>query len=681
MASETTNLHLIKPGYNDAADIKDINDNMDILDNAHAEVLDAIDAKEDNLTKGTIIGTDSDVKDLDEYMTTGLYYVTVNAYLNNAPVEPTAYGWLEVLKMNTGSILQRFTQYGGEDSSFAANTYVRYYINSQWYVWNLVAGSTDNTVNMMWGGDDLTGLVDDSNPNPNVELFPYPMKLLSSTYGTNISPVGMDKKGIGWVNNVSGTEKYATFELCQVENHFPITVTFGIKAGSYYGNPVSAVILAPSTDYVVNNSGGTSNCGCVNVNISGTKATLRWKIGKAATMGGANYDGRYLYNMSDAHLWCCRVEYGMHNYDRYDLIAFMNRKEQAFEGHIVEEALVNISSVLTKGYTVSDFNNYTENGLYFVSATHSNSHAPVSNGTGYLEIWRTSEADSVNNQVVTVLQRFTLTGDEGTDMQGFTYARHYMNGVGWSEWHSLNGQLPRNMMWQGDWLVNLVPNDSQGYDPVYPMDVVSSTYSGNSRSVVMVNGGLEWNGANQSVADERGKYTKYRICEIDRDQLPVTVTFLFTTGGLNFTSHPISATLADGINGVRVYYKEDSASPRRQFGFLRCETFDDGNTWYLTWTIGRSEIPNDAYYDGYHFYDSNSASRVVAIRVEYGTRTYTTDEMKIMRSAKDRSVKEYVDTKVKGVYDNVNTVTEYLGLNTTNKTIVGAINEILARLQ
>lgn len=35
-ATQTTNLHLVKPGYNSLLDIDDINDNMDILDTAIA---------------------------------------------------------------------------------------------------------------------------------------------------------------------------------------------------------------------------------------------------------------------------------------------------------------------------------------------------------------------------------------------------------------------------------------------------------------------------------------------------------------------------------------------------------------------------------------------------------------------------------------------------------------------
>ena len=34
MATETTNLHLVKPGYDDLADVAVINDNMDIIDTA-----------------------------------------------------------------------------------------------------------------------------------------------------------------------------------------------------------------------------------------------------------------------------------------------------------------------------------------------------------------------------------------------------------------------------------------------------------------------------------------------------------------------------------------------------------------------------------------------------------------------------------------------------------------------
>lgn len=39
----TTNLNLKKPGYDSAADIKDINDNMDKIDTAYANLLTYID--------------------------------------------------------------------------------------------------------------------------------------------------------------------------------------------------------------------------------------------------------------------------------------------------------------------------------------------------------------------------------------------------------------------------------------------------------------------------------------------------------------------------------------------------------------------------------------------------------------------------------------------------------------
>lgn len=51
MASQTTNLHLIKPALNDPADIGDINDDMDIIDAAYG----ALNSQISNLNSKVVI--------------------------------------------------------------------------------------------------------------------------------------------------------------------------------------------------------------------------------------------------------------------------------------------------------------------------------------------------------------------------------------------------------------------------------------------------------------------------------------------------------------------------------------------------------------------------------------------------------------------------------------------------
>ena len=52
MAEQTTNLNLKKPEYSEAADVKDFNDNMDLIDAAVKQAQDDIDAIEARLPEG-----------------------------------------------------------------------------------------------------------------------------------------------------------------------------------------------------------------------------------------------------------------------------------------------------------------------------------------------------------------------------------------------------------------------------------------------------------------------------------------------------------------------------------------------------------------------------------------------------------------------------------------------------
>lgn len=660
MASETTNLHLIKPGYNDAADIKDINDNMDILDNAHAEVLDAIDAKEDNLTKGTIVGTDSDVKDLDEYMTTGLYYVTVNAYLNNAPVEPTAYGWLEVLKMNTGAILQRFTQYGGDSSTFAGNTYVRYYINSQWYAWVLTGGGIgDNVGNMLWGGDDLRNRISDSAVQSDTSLFPYPMKYVSSTFSLG-SCVGMSKKGIGWNSSVVAGEtgKYTTIDLCEVPNNFPITVSFQAKAGSYYRDTVRAKITSNSGTYPVNDAGGNANCGCIVV--TGNDSNMRklqWRVGKAATMGGADYDARLLYNLSDCNILSIRVEYGVHEYDRYDMVALSSYKEKDFEAYMKQTMSEEAASSLNKGEVENNFNVFTKTGLYY-ARNISSSELPY--GYGYLEVWEMGD---------NVLQRFTIIDNDHVDMQDATYVRHLITGLGWSDWKLLNFRYGQNLLLGGDDLTSRF-SDSSVRSIMTPFTIESSTYGSGIFSIAFDNYGALWNVGNSHIVSDRDKYTRYKFgISINNNLYPITVTFLIKISSSDAYDVASATILQENTNYV-VHKKNGN-----YVGCVRLKYND------IEWSVGRATQANSEEYDAYGLYNLGNEARIVAIRVEFGDRVYSITEMNTMRNKVQADLLKYTDEQIEGVYDTVCTYRQYASLNTTDKTIVGAINEILARLQ
>ena len=95
MASNTTNYNLVKPDYSDTADIAVINGNMDIIDSTMKTNATNIESKQDSLVGRTLSRS----------------------------------GWAAIPPPRV-----RTTR-----SSTRATTYVRFYINNQWYGWNKVA--------------------------------------------------------------------------------------------------------------------------------------------------------------------------------------------------------------------------------------------------------------------------------------------------------------------------------------------------------------------------------------------------------------------------------------------------------------------------------------------------------------------------------------------------------------
>mgnify|MGYP003294184941 CR=1 FL=1 len=96
--------------------------------------------KADNLMKGSLPnGTDlNDVKDI------GVYWMP-NIGITNAPA--SAYGVLEVFKAtSTSNMIQRFTQYGANNSVTQYDTYIREFANGQWYQWKQTIHAIKKTV-------------------------------------------------------------------------------------------------------------------------------------------------------------------------------------------------------------------------------------------------------------------------------------------------------------------------------------------------------------------------------------------------------------------------------------------------------------------------------------------------------------------------------------------------------
>lgn len=86
------------------------------------------------LAKGSK-GTATSPVDLNDLLGENSTYFVNTAYATNAPVS-SGYGFLELISAASSATLQRFTLYS---SPGYGDTYIRIYINSQWYAWTKVA--------------------------------------------------------------------------------------------------------------------------------------------------------------------------------------------------------------------------------------------------------------------------------------------------------------------------------------------------------------------------------------------------------------------------------------------------------------------------------------------------------------------------------------------------------------
>lgn len=161
MSSNTTNYNLVKPDYTESADISVINDNMDIIDSTmktNATNISSLNTNKQSVNDNTLSTTSKTVPgainelysgkqdslvgrtlsdiDLNTVVTAGHYWVSTTN-VSHAPANN--YGYLEVIKSGDGAYMQRFTQFGNDSASTRATTYIRFYINNQWYSWNKVA--------------------------------------------------------------------------------------------------------------------------------------------------------------------------------------------------------------------------------------------------------------------------------------------------------------------------------------------------------------------------------------------------------------------------------------------------------------------------------------------------------------------------------------------------------------
>lgn len=88
-----------------------------------------------NFMRGGTLGTESSPDNLDSLIgNNAIYFVNAN-YAVNAPIS-AGYGYLECFSPGSVSTIQRFTVFSSPNYG---TTYIRIYINSQWYSWQKVA--------------------------------------------------------------------------------------------------------------------------------------------------------------------------------------------------------------------------------------------------------------------------------------------------------------------------------------------------------------------------------------------------------------------------------------------------------------------------------------------------------------------------------------------------------------
>lgn len=665
MSSTTTNLNLVKPGYGDAADIADINGNMDILDGAYASINSSIATKETILAKGALVGTSGSTIDLNDYRDTGLYFVTVNSYISHAPVGVDNYGYLEILKMSSGSTLQRFTQYATSGSSVAADTYVRYYTNTQWYDWVLIGGASSfRTDNMIFGGDDIRYRTDSSTLS--TDDFPYPFEFVSSTYTDSACALGYNKYGFQWngSNTYINTErdKYTIFNLGYVPNNFPITVSFLVKAGSYYTSVGHATIQADNTITRVYGSSSTVRFGYVKTSsYDANYKILQWCVGRSN--GDSDYDAGYLYGTNDCHVVAVRAEYGTKHHLLTDMTAMLNAKESRYDNYISEKAVGNLTRGDLNPSTNINLNNYTTTGLYYLTINSHVQNAPCDIGTaGYLEIWRMDGTSC--------LQRFTENGISTSSEGGRTWVR-YSVGTTWYAWVGLNDNRTYNMLVGGDDLRQRVSDTDMHSDTPFPISSVSTTYTGNVYPIGYKREGLVWYGSNATINTERDKYATYNLCLIPSGNYPITVTMLLKAGSYYTSNPPMAIITGDSGN----FPLMGGSNRTKHLGYIKSVSTSDGNYRQLQWVVGRSATSGGSDYDAEMLYGTSS-TYIVSIRVEMGNRVYNVDEMKRLINPHDMRMMEFVNSRV---VEGSNFI-EYGELMTTNKTITGAINELFGMI-
>lgn len=631
MSTTTTNLGLVKPGYNDAADIADINNNMDIIDDAYADQNTSIAGKEPILAKGSLIGTSSDTVDLDDYKDTGYYFVTVNDYTYNAPVLAGNYGYFEVMKMNTGITLQRFTLFGNNNTITAANTYVRYYTNSQWYNWKLVSANTASLENMIWGGDDIRFRTDSGDLSDDL---PYPISKASSTFTGSKSCLRYNRNGLRWTDDssiASETGKYTVFNLGYVPNLYPFTVTFYFKGGSYYFDAVSATVTSDTGDFRVDRS--DLHAGCIRTTFSANEnyKTLQWVVGHGTNSDA--YDAPYIYDMASMYVVAIRCEQGSRQYTNQEMKSMLSAKESLYDRYLSEKITTESANVLTKGDLNSgDLDNYTTNGLYFVTIGENVSHAPVSMGNfGYLEVWKMSND--------ALMQRFTLFETNGLNQAGATFLR-YKNLDTWYDWVRPNDNLAQNIIFGGDDLSLRYSDSTVHTYPIYPIEDLDTTYSNMAYPLAADNKGFLWFSSNTTIYEERNKYATYKLCDVN-GTYPIAVSILLKNGN-NYVTRTATAIVTDANNNFPIMYGT------HRVGYLHVV---DGE---LRWYIGRSVLGNGEIYDAEGLYQYGADGRIVAIHCEYGNRVYNKDEMVRMLSQKENQIIQYVDQRINQVLDSIN---------------------------
>jgi hypothetical protein len=277
------------------------------------------------------------------------------------------------------------------------------------------------------------------------------------------------------------------------------------------------------------------------------------------------------------------------------------------------------------------------------------------------------EEGSVVN--VKCMQRLTPEGAEGQPTTGATYIRYFDNGV-WSSWVKTNDKLASNLVLGGDDLSGRYDAlDENVYtNPPYPIIATATTYSNQAKCIAIDRYGMLWNRGDTTIVEEVYKYTTYKLCNVD-GIFPISVNFLVKVDGAY--SQCFTALITESSSTAKFPLVSNTGV---HLGYV--QAYDGA----VMWVVGRAGAAGEEAYDASGLYNFNDTARIAAIRCEYGDRVYTRSEMTRMLNKKDTAMFRYVDDKTDTVYQTLGTNQTYSALQTTNKTLVGAINEILARL-